>query len=164
MKNWMKPAAAFAAAALCLAASPPTKPLPVTTITIDSDHGPIQFSMEIAADTQSQEYGLMNRKVLAPNAGMLFDFHEPGCESFWMKDTILPLDMLFVRADGTISSIAENAVPFSTTPISSLEPVRAVIEINGGRTSALGIVPGNKVHAAIFNAVIPKDAPLRVCR
>ena len=141
----------------------PARPLPVTSLVIDSDHGPIRFQVEVAADQPSQELGLMYRKYLAPNAGMLFDFHQPQCERFWMKNTILPLDIIFVRADGSISSVAADAVPFSTTTISAAEPVRAVIEINGGRSAALGIVPGDQVHAAIFNTKQPKDAPLMVC-
>lgn len=82
---------------------------------------------------------------------MLFDFHNDASLSFWMKDTYVPLDMLFIRSDGTISTIARNAVPLSTTPIRSTEPVRAVLEINGGTASALGIVAGDRVHAAIFH-------------
>ena len=67
-----------------------------------------------------------------------------------MKNTILPLDMIFIRSDGTISSIAPNATPYSTASIPSTEPVRAVLEINAGRAAALGIEPGDKVHGAIF--------------
>jgi uncharacterized membrane protein (UPF0127 family) len=148
----------------CMGVAPPPKPLPVTSVTIDSDHGAVAFKVEIAADSQSQEYGLMNRKAMAPDAGMLFDFHRSECQVFWMKDTILSLDIIFIRADGTISSIAANAVPYSTTQIPSMEPVRAVLELNGGRSAALGIVPGQKVHGAIFNTPIPKDAPLMVCQ
>lgn len=96
----------------------------------------------------------MHRKYLAPNAGMLFDFRKPLMAGFWMKDTPLPLDMLFVRPDGSISTIAANAVPFSENEIDSAEPILAVIEIGGGRAEALGIEPGDIVHARAFgNAV-----------
>ncbi len=71
----------------------------------------------------------MFRKTMAANAGMLFDFHTTVMTTFWMKNTILPLDIIFVRSDGTISSIAGNAVPFSEAPIPSSEPIRAVLEI-----------------------------------
>jgi uncharacterized membrane protein (UPF0127 family) len=82
---------------------------------------------------------------------MLFDFHDDARLSFWMKNTVLPLDMLFIRSDGTISTIEPNAIPFSTTPIPSAEPVRAVLEINGGRARDLGIRTGDQVHAIIFH-------------
>lgn len=131
------------------------KPLPTTIVIIDTDRGPQTFHVEIAADQASQERGLMFRKQMAPNAGMLFDFHTPQWETFWMKNTILPLDMIFIRQDGAISSVAPNAVPYSTTSIPSAEPVRAVLEINGGRAAALDIQPGQKVHNAIFGDALP---------
>jgi uncharacterized membrane protein (UPF0127 family) len=164
MRRFFAAAAILVVFAGCSGLTPPSSPLPVTTVTIDSDHGPVKFRVEVAGDSQSQEYGLMNRKAMAADAGMLFDFHQSQCEIFWMKDTILSLDILFIRADGTISSIAANAVPFSTTQIPSMEPVRAVLELIGGRAAARGIVPGQKVHGAIFNATIPKNAPLMACQ
>jgi len=127
--------------------------LPMTSLVIDSEHGPVKFQAEVAADPASQEKGLMYRKSLAPDAGMLFDFHTPDFQTFWMKNTIISLDMIFIRADGTISSIAPNATPYSETPIPSYEPVRAVLEIAGGRAAQLGIEPGKHVHNAIFGNV-----------
>ena len=127
--------------------------LPVTTIVIDSGHGPVKFQAEVAADPASQEKGLMFRKSMASDAGMLFDFHTPDFQTFWMKNTAIPLDMIFIRADGTISSIAPNATPYSESPIPSYEPVRAVLEINGGRAAQLGILPGDHVQATIFGNV-----------
>jgi len=125
--------------------------LPVTTITVDTNSGPTVFTVELASDAQSQQQGLMFRKEMAPDAGMLFDFHEALMLTFWMKNTFLPLDMLFIRADGTISTIATNTVPLTTTPVPSAEPVRAVLEINGGRAQQLGIHAGDRVRAAIFH-------------
>lgn len=130
-------------------------PLPVTSVVIDSGHGAARFTVEVAGDPASQERGLMFRTKLAPNAGMLFDFHTPTSPTFWMKNTILPLDMIFIRSDGTISSIARDATPYSETPIPSYEPVRAVLEINGGRAAALGIERGQRVHNAIFGNALP---------
>jgi len=124
--------------------------LSTTTITIDTARGPHAFRMEMALDPKSQERGLMFRKSMNPNAGMLFDFHQEVMVAFWMKNTLIPLDMLFVRQDGTISTIAANAVPMSMAEIGSAEPIRAVIEINAGRAAALGIAPGAKVHSEIF--------------
>lgn len=126
--------------------------LPVTMISIETTNGPRAFHVEIAADAASQERGLMFRRQMAPDAGMLFDFHQEARVAFWMKNTPLPLDMLFIRADGTVSSVEPNAVPYSTDTIPSSEPVRAVLEINGGEAHALGIKPGDKVRAAIFAA------------
>jgi len=124
-------------------------------VVIDTAHGPATFSVEIAADPASQEKGLMFRTKMAPNAGMLFDFHTPQQVSFWMKNTILSLDMIFIRANGTISSIAPKAEPYSETTIPAAEPVRAVLEINGGRAAALGIEPDQRVHNSIFGNALP---------
>jgi len=125
-------------------------PLPHSTVAIDTPKGPVQFKVEMANDHAAQERGLMYRKSLAPDAGMLFDFHTTVMTSFWMKNTLIPLDIIFIRSDGVISSIAGNAVPMSEAQIPSSEPVRAVLEIAGGRARQLGIEPGERVHAAIF--------------
>jgi uncharacterized membrane protein (UPF0127 family) len=124
--------------------------LPIETITIDTHKGSTKLTVEVAADQKSQERGLMDRKALDPDAGMLFDFGRPQFVSFWMKDTYIPLDMIFVRADGTISTVEPNAIPLNTESIPSAEPVVAVIEINGGRARDLDIEPGDRVHASIF--------------
>jgi uncharacterized membrane protein (UPF0127 family) len=138
--------------------------LPVEKIVIDSTGGPRAFEVEIAADDASRANGLMHRTQLAPRTGMLFDFKSLVMVTFWMKDTPLPLDMLFVRADGTISTIAADAAPFSTAAIFSAEPVRAVIEINGGLAQTLGIDPGGKVHAAQFAHRHCAEALLNKCK
>ncbi|MDE2182092.1 MAG: DUF192 domain-containing protein [Alphaproteobacteria bacterium] len=127
-----------------------TAPLPTTKVVIDTRNGPAVFTVEVAADPASREHGLMERTDLAPDAGMLFDFQQPAFETFWMKDTPLSLDMLFIRQDGTVSTIVANTIPYSEEKIPSSEPVRAVLEINGGRAAALGIEPGDKAHASIF--------------
>src|SRR5690242_11590960 len=96
--------------------------LPTAQVTIETSAGPRIFSVEVASDPASQQRGLMFRRELAPNAGMLFDFHKSASLSFWMKDTVLSLDMLFIRSDGTISTIAAQTVPLSTRPVHSTEP------------------------------------------
>jgi uncharacterized protein len=131
-------------------AAGPALALPTENITVDTAKGHTVFKVEIAGDHASQEKGLMFRKKMAPNAGMIFDFHQEVMTSFWMKNTILPLDIIFIRTDGTVSSVAANAVPMSETPIPSSEPVRAVLELNAGRAAQIGMVPGDKVHSAIF--------------
>jgi uncharacterized protein len=128
----------------------PAQHLPRSTVTIDTAKGPVRFAVEIAGDAASRMQGLMYRKYLEPNAGMLFDFHGNHPQAFWMKNTILPLDMIFIRSDGTISSIASHTVPYSEQPVISKEPVRGVLEINAGRSDALGITPGETVHSSIF--------------
>ena len=87
----------------------------------------------------------MNRSELAPDRGMIFPFDPPRGASFWMKNTLIPLDMIFVRADGSIANIAANTVPLSLEPVPSDGPVGAVLELAGGRAAELGIEPGDKV-------------------
>lgn len=88
----------------------------------------------------------MFRTELADNAGMIFPFPDLRIASFWMKNTVIPLDIIFVRADGTIESIADNTAPYSMTPVVSGEPVAAVLELRGGLAAELGIVSGDKVQ------------------
>jgi uncharacterized membrane protein (UPF0127 family) len=140
----------LAFSAFLIASGAAATPLPVEKIVIDTRGGPRVFKVEIAADDASRSIGLMHRTHLAGDHGMLFDFKTPVMAAFWMKDTPLPLDILFVRADGTISTVAANAVPFSTAQIVSAEPIRVVIEINGGVSRRLGIGPGDRVQAAAF--------------
>src|ERR1700753_3976932 len=101
----------------CAAMAPPDASLPRETIRIDTATGARELQVEVAADAASQEHGLMFRRDLAPDAGMLFDFHQESRVSFWMKNTPLPLDMVFIKKDGTVSSIEPNAVPFSKASI-----------------------------------------------
>ncbi|MBL6854238.1 MAG: DUF192 domain-containing protein [Alphaproteobacteria bacterium] len=122
----------------------------LTSIAFETAQGLRSFRVEIAADDASRERGLMGRRHLPADGGMLFDFGRPVMTAFWMKDTPLSLDILFVRADGTISTIAARTTPFSLTPIASAEPVRAVVEISGGTAQRLGIGPGSRVRASIF--------------
>jgi uncharacterized membrane protein (UPF0127 family) len=133
----------------------PATALPHSSVVIETAHGQARFNVEIAADAESRVRGLMYRRQLPVDTGMLFDFHDDHFRAFWMKNTPLPLDMLFIRADGTISSISRNAKPMSEEPITSREPVRAVLEINGGRAAALDIQPGEKVHNTAFGNALP---------
>lgn len=103
------------------------------------------FTVEVAGTTAEQAKGLMFRTELADNAGMIFPFPEPRVASFWMKNTVIPLDIIFVRANGTIESIADNTIPYSITPVASGEPVAAVLELRGGLAAELGISAGDKV-------------------
>jgi len=114
-------------------------------LTIRSGGKTHRFVVEIARTPAEQAQGLMNRATLAPDRGMIFPYQDAQPVSFWMKNTLIPLDMIFVRPDGTIARIAENAVPLSLEPVPSLEPVVLVLEIAGGRSSELGIRPGDRV-------------------
>jgi uncharacterized protein len=138
----------FSACAQDITGPQPT--LPTVALMIDTPKGPVQFTVEMAVTDRQQETGLMFRKSLAPNAGMLFDFRKETPTNFWMKNTLIPLDMLFIKANGTIARIAVNAKPLSEDSIPSYEPVRAVLEIAGGRAAQLGLKAGDQVHAAIF--------------
>jgi len=89
--------------------------------------------------------GLMNRQTLAPDRGMIFPYEPAQPVAFWMKNTLIPLDMIFVRPDGTIGSIAADTVPLSLEPVPSGEPIAAVLEIAGGRSAELGLSAGDKV-------------------
>ena len=103
------------------------------------------FTVEVARTTTEQAKGLMFRTELADTAGMIFPFAEPRVASFWMKNTVIPLDIIFIRSNGTIESIAENTIPYSTAPVAAGEPVTAVLELRGGLTAELGISAGDKV-------------------
>ena len=105
----------------------------------------IKFDVDLALDDVQRARGLMFREKLGPYEGMLFDFYKEAPVSFWMKNTPSSLDILYIRADGTIARIAENTVPFSETPIPSGEPVGAVLELMGGRAAELGIAEGDLV-------------------
>jgi uncharacterized membrane protein (UPF0127 family) len=142
-----------ASSAVALAAEEitgPQKTLPQTALVIQTAKGRTNFTVEMATEWQQQQTGLMFRKTLAPNAGMLFDFKQEAPQSFWMKNTLIPLDMLFIKADGTIVRIAANTKPLSEDPVPSYEPVRVVLEIAGGRAAQLGIEPGDKAFNRVF--------------
>ena len=112
--------------------------------------GAHDFMVEVATTPEEREVGLMYRRSLAADHGMLFDFGTDQMVYMWMKNTFIPLDMLFIRADGSIARIEENTTPFSERTISSGEPVRAVIEIGGGEARKLGIASGDKVSNTLF--------------
>jgi uncharacterized membrane protein (UPF0127 family) len=120
------------------------------TLEIASKTGVHVFAVEIA-DTEAQRAkGLMFRKELLEGEGMLFDFHREQDVSFWMENTYISLDMIFIRGDGRILRIAENTVPLSTRIIPSGGPVRAVLEVIGGTARKFGIAPGDRVAYPIF--------------
>ncbi len=114
-------------------------------VTIASGDRTHSFAIEIADEPNERSVGLMNRPFMAEDAGMLFIYPREQFASFWMKNTLIPLDMLFISNDGRILQVAREAVPLSLTPIRSTQKVRAVLEINGGLAERLGIDVGDTV-------------------
>ncbi len=104
-----------------------------------------KIDIEIAEDDNSRTQGLMYREKMKPNQGMLFIFPYESMQSFWMKNTVIPLDMIFVNKDNEIVTIRKNAVPFDTGHYSSTKPAKFVIEVNAGYTDSLGIKVGDKI-------------------
>ncbi|MEH6758220.1 MAG: DUF192 domain-containing protein [Parasphingorhabdus sp.] len=119
--------------------------LRVAPLTISVDGKTHKFTVELAVTREEQSQGLMFRKEMAPDKGMIFPFERERMASFWMKNTVIPLDIIFVRSDGTIESIAANTTPYSLDPVESGEPVAAVLELAGGRAAELAIGPGDVV-------------------
>ena len=127
-----------------------------SSLTIDTAKGAQHFTIELALPPAQQEQGVMFRRSLAADAGMLFVFPDDQTATFWMKNTLISLDMLFIAANGRILDLHERAVPLSEATISSKAPVRAVLEVNGGTVARLGIKDGDLVHAAALSAVAAK--------
>jgi uncharacterized protein len=134
----------------------PGAPNQTAKLTILTAGGPRKFTVELATTPRQMEQGLMFRTSLAADAGMLFDFKTPTLATMWMENTLIPLDMLFVDEHGRIVNIHERAIPRSRDVIVAAKPVRAVIELNGGTASRLGIKPGDEVIFPIFGNV-PKQ-------
>jgi len=122
-----------------------------SALTIETATGAkLRFQVELARTADEQAQGLMYRKSMAADAGMLFVYAQPREAGFWMKNTYLPLDMLFIEPDGRIERIHANAEPLSTAPIDGPVKTKAVLEINGGAAARLGIRPGDRVvHPSI---------------
>ena len=119
-------------------------------LVIETANGPRQFAVEIATTPAERARGLMFRERLAPDAGMLFLYAVDQPVSMWMKNTLIPLDMLFIARDGRILKIAERTVPLSTAVIASDGEVAAVLELNGGTADRVGLRPGDHVRYAAF--------------
>ena len=154
MKRRSLLAAALAVAAVRARAQAQTGPqseLPkekLVIVTRDGVHH--DFMVEMATTSEQQTVGLMFRPSVPPDGGMLFDWGAPRESEMWMKNTIAPLDMVFINADGTIRSIAENTVPQSLAVIDSRGPVRATLELAAGTTARLDIRVGDRVVQRIF--------------
>ena len=119
-------------------------------VTIKGDFGEAHITVQVADDERERAQGLMNVPEMGTLQGMLFVYDAPQPVSFWMRNTLIPLDMIFAGPDGTISAIHENAVPLDETPIPGGDGVKFVLEVNGGLTERLGVEPGDLLqHPAI---------------
>jgi len=121
-----------------------------SSLEVASADGSHAFAVEVATSAEQLAQGLMYRRSLAADAGMLFDFGRVQPVSMWMKNTYIPLDMVFIAADGRVVGVAERAVPQSLAIIAAPAPVRAVLEVNGGTVARLGIRAGDQVIHPIF--------------
>jgi uncharacterized membrane protein (UPF0127 family) len=129
-------------------AAPATHPvsgLPVVPLTITHAGKAHRFRVELARTGPEQEKGLMFRTTMGPDEGMIFPMHPPRAASFWMRNTVIGLDLIFIGPDGRILNIAAKAIPYDETPLNSAGPVKGVLELNAGRVAELGIVPGDVV-------------------
>ncbi len=138
---------ALVAAAPSLVLAQGTEKFKTGKLTITSAGKRNDFTVELALTDRQQQQGLMFRRNMAPDAGMLFDYITPTRITMWMKNTYIPLDMIFIGADGKVVDIAERAVPQSETIIPTKVPARAVLELNGGTAQRLGIKVGDAVES-----------------
>ena len=136
--------------ALWLAAPAAMAEPQLSELVILSATGPHAFMVEVADTPQERARGLMFRRTLGADRGMLFDYRHVQPAAMWMKNTTLPLDMLFIAEDGRVVNIAQNTVPGSLDTIASHAPVRAVLEVNAGTVARLGIAPDDRVVHRIF--------------
>lgn len=128
-------------------------------VIVETAEGPVEFIAEIAATDAARARGMMYRDSMEPNEAMLFDFEVVQPVAIWMANTLIPLDIIFIRADGTIAKIVANAQPLSRRSLPSDFPVLAVLEIAGGRAAEAGIAPGDLVRHALFGTDVA-DAPM----
>ena len=124
----------------------PLRPLTVRTV-----RGEFRFLVEVADSDRERELGMMCRRGLAPDRGMLFDFgRERPDAAFWMRNTLIPLDIIYIRKDGVVRSIVRNARPLDETPRPAGGPILGVLELAGGRAAQIGLQPGDRVDFSIF--------------
>lgn len=122
-----------------------------STLTLETTSGSHVFAVELADTDETRQRGLMFREDLAADAGMLFDFETPRIINMWMRNTSLPLDMIFISASGRVAHIAENTVPFSEAIVSSRYEVLSVLEVNAGTARRVGLKTGDQVIHPIFD-------------
>ncbi|MEM1374259.1 MAG: DUF192 domain-containing protein [Pseudomonadota bacterium] len=129
------------------------------TVTVFAGATKARFSVAVADTPEERNRGLMFVEEMSPGSGMLFVYESPRFASFWMRNTLIPLDMLFAGPDGTVERIHANAVPLDETPIPGGENIQFVLEINGGLAARLGISEG----AVLQHPAIPQESAARPC-
>jgi uncharacterized membrane protein (UPF0127 family) len=153
-RSWLDQVATTFAAALTWAIAAtlvaPALADPLEPLTISTQTGQHAFSVEVAATSATRERGLMDRRFMPMDRGMLFEFERDGSVAFWMKDTYIPLDMIFIARNGAVTRIVDRAEPLSETAIPSGGPCAAVLELNGGVAAQIGLRTGDKVRHAFF--------------
>jgi uncharacterized membrane protein (UPF0127 family) len=123
---------------------------PLEPIVLHTDKGVFTLKVEMAVTPLQREYGLMCRKVLASDRGMLFDFVQPQELGFWMRNTLIGLDIVYLGGDGRVVSIVRDAQPLNETPLPSNGLARAALELPAGRAAQIGLLPGDRVEQRIF--------------
>jgi hypothetical protein len=153
-RSWLNRAAIALAAALVWAAAAtlaePALADALESLTISTATGDHAFSVEIAATPEKRERGLMDRRFMPMDRGMLFEFERDGPVAFWMKNTYIPLDMVFIARSGKVTRIVDRAEPMSETAIPSGGPCAAVLELNGGVAAEIGLRVGDRVRHPFF--------------
>lgn len=155
----LKFARLFLIALLFAGCSGEPEPKPTTPLVIKTSGGDIRFMVEVASTPEDLKTGLMHRTNLGFNSGMIFNIYPVRPTAMWMKNTKIPLDMLFIAPDATIAMIKENAEPMSEEQIISRDPVRAVIELNAGQVKRHGIKVGDKVTHMLLNNMVDVKTP-----
>jgi uncharacterized protein len=135
---------------LALLAAPDARADGLQNLTIHSASGDHVFMVEIAATEQTRETGLMNRRFMPQDRGMLFEFERDESVAFWMKNTYIPLDMVFIARNGKVTRVVAGAEPLNETVIPSGGPCAAVLELNGGVAAAIGLKAGDQVTHPFF--------------
>lgn len=128
------------------AAVHPESGLEVIDLVVTTSGGTHSFRVEVAATPEQQQRGLMFRTAMGPDEGMIFPLAQVRMASFWMRNTVIPLDIIFIGPDNRVLNVGANAVPYSEASVLSVGPTKAVLELNGGRAAELGIAPGDLVE------------------
>jgi uncharacterized membrane protein (UPF0127 family) len=136
-------------------AAPPPLNWDRGTLTVETKTGVHEFDVEIADEPGERERGLMYRTAMAADAGMIFQYDRPQIINIWMKNTVLPLDIVYVNERGTVTKVAPDAVPYSLDLITSESPVVAAVEFNAGTAARIGLAPGDTVRSPFFHNVKP---------